>query len=302
MATQTPAQALTLQFDYRFDSANFFADPSRQSVLNAAGTYFSSLLTDSLTAITSSGQNLFTAEFLAPSTLQSTLIPNFSVAADTLVVFVGGNSTLGAGTLGQGGPGGYSAQGSPAFLNTVAMRGQSAPTTGQSATEFAPWGGSVIFNSTAQWYFDSDVTTTEAFAGSDFYSVALHELGHLLGLGTADSWFTLISNGVFTGAATVAAKGASVPVTADRGHWAEGTQGVVNGQPQETAMDPTLTVGSRKRFTNVDVAALDDIGWQIAPTVSPRQVPLLHPFLALMLGALLSGVAHRRQTRSWPKR
>lgn len=115
MATQTPAQALTLQFDYRFDSANFFADPSRQSVLNAAGTYFSSLLTDSLTAITSSGQNLFTAEFLAPSTLQSTLIPNFSVAADTLVVFVGGNSTLGAGTLGQGGPGGYSAQGSPAF-------------------------------------------------------------------------------------------------------------------------------------------------------------------------------------------
>jgi hypothetical protein len=33
--------------------------------------------------------------------------------------------------------------------------------------------------------------------------------------------------------------------------------------PQETAMDPTLTQGTRKFFTALDAAAMQDIGWTV---------------------------------------
>jgi hypothetical protein len=40
--------------------------------------------------------------------------------------------------------------------------------------------------------------------------------------------------------------------------------------PQEAAMDPDVLNGTRKFFTNLDGAALKDIGWElIAPPVSP---------------------------------
>ena len=63
-------------------------------------------------------------------------------------------------------------------------------------------------------------------------------------------------------------------------------------------MDPTLLVGSRKTFTPLDVAALDDIGWdvQLPPTPEPApvaaQVPL--PPLAVALLATLLAVAGAR--------
>lgn len=293
MALPAPVRAITLQFDYSFDSSGFFTAP-RRATLAAAGSYFSNLVTDTLSAITSSGVNQFTGRITDPGTLAQISLPGLSVPADTLIVYAGGNATLGSTTLGFGGFGGFQVSGTQAFLDNARTRGGTGPTSGTLASEFAPWGGMLVFNSSLNWYTDPDVTTLEPFSGHDFYSVALHELGHVLGLGVAASWFRLVSGGVFTGSAALAAHGGAVPLTAAGDHWAEG----VSSAGQEAAMDPTLLVGSRKTFTPLDVAALDDIGWdvQLPPTPEPApvaaQVPL--PPLAVALLATLLAVAGAR--------
>ncbi len=111
---------------------------------------------------------------------------------------------------------------------------------------------------------------------NDLYSVLLHEIGHVLGIGTADSWNNLVSGGLFTGAASVASYGGSVPLNPTGDHWAEGTKSTVYGTAtsQEAAMDPTLTVGTRKLFTNLDVAGLQDVGWQIVAVPEPSSLGL----------------------------
>ena len=42
------ANAITLQFDYTYDDNGFFADATRRSILEQAGAYFGSRITDDL--------------------------------------------------------------------------------------------------------------------------------------------------------------------------------------------------------------------------------------------------------------
>ena len=83
-------------------------------------------------------------------------------------------------------------------------------------TDFGPWGGAISFNSNSNWYFDPDITTDESFSNQfDFYSVAVHELAHVLGFGSAPSFNNLSSGGVFTGAAVHDLFGSNPPLTPD---------------------------------------------------------------------------------------
>lgn len=289
-----PASAVSIQFDYSFDSSGFFAVETRRTLVSAAGNTLSTLLTDSLAAINPAGTNEFTAITFNPGGVDTLTLPNFDVPEDTLVVYVGGRNDISG--LGFGGPGGFSALGSAQFLETVETRGQGAPTSGPSATEFAPWGGAMTFNSVANWYFDTDITTVEPFSGSDFYSVVLHELGHVLGIGTAQSWSNLITPGTstFTGLKSVLAAGGPVALTTDNAHFASGTSSTVNGQSQEAAFDPSLSNNTRKHLTVLDVAALDDIGWSInGVDPSPQKVPVLGFWQFLLLGGLLISITNR---------
>jgi Ca2+-binding RTX toxin-like protein len=245
---------ITIQFDYSLDANHFFSDPTRQQILELAGQMLGSRLGDHLQAIVPSGSNTWSLSATNPSGASTFTMTDVTIPANTLIVFVGARMMN---SLGVGGPGGYSSSGSQAWLDLVESRGQ-AGTLNNPSTDFSPWGGSITFDLDANWYFG----TSEAGLSNgqqDFLSVALHELGHLLGIGTADSWDRYVSGSSFTGPNAVAANGGNVPLSGSA-HFREG---LMNGG-QEVALDPSLLEGTRKLFTNLDFAALADIGWEVS--------------------------------------
>lgn len=252
--------AITLAFDFTLDmrangGSGFFEDnPGARTVLAKVGQEMGARVSASLAAITPSGGNSWTAGFYNPNTGQQFTVQNLSVAANTLIVYVGGRAMPG-GEAAQGGSGGYGWSGSAAWGSTVATRGWSG---------FAPWGGSLAFDTTETWYFGTG-TSGLTSANTDFYSVATHELGHLLGIGTATQWFSKVQNGTFTGANSVATYGGAVPVSSDSAHWANNT--TYGGAP--AAMAPVLQHGQRHTWTALDQAALLDVGWGAVSPVSP---------------------------------
>lgn len=267
-----------IQFDYSLDTNGFFNDPARRALLQSAADALTSRLQDTLTEIVSplpvpgtTFSNTWTAQISDPATGGTRSIKDLNVPRDTIIVYAGGRD-LPSPTLGVGGPGGFSASGTQAFLDNVRARGQgtrtSAGATGALAatpTDVGPWGGSITFDTVGtNWFFGATLAGITSNQ-SDFLSVATHELGHLLGINSATPFTRLITNNVFIGqAARTANGGAFVPVAtgASLGHWAEGVRSPA-GIGQEVAMDPSILNGTRKLFTAIDFAGLADIGWQV---------------------------------------
>ncbi|MCA6588399.1 MAG: hypothetical protein IM516_04145 [Pseudanabaena sp. M158S2SP1A06QC] len=261
--------AFTFQFDYTYDTNSFFTNnqAARDRLADAASYYNS--FTDNLTSIcvpSCGGTNTWTPSFFNPAT---GIVINGStdqpISANTLLIYVGGQD-LGSSTLGVGGFGGYSAGGTTAFINTLKSRGQSG-VLATTPTDYAPWGGSISFttNASVVWNF-GDVSAPPTIGQSDFLSVAIHELGHIMGIISGNpSWDNKISSGSFTGTNSVALYGSNIPLSSGNSHWADGTMSTlpVTNTTQETSMDPTLTQGTRKLLTKLDYAGFKDIGWEV---------------------------------------
>jgi hypothetical protein len=270
MILNVSVSAVTIQFDYRFDEANFFTNERRQ-VLEHAADYYESFQ-DSLLAIHPSQDNHWSLFFNNPGNLSSGFVQveDLHVNKDIVYVFAGGSS-MGLRTLGYGTTGIItSITGSEDFLHAALDRGQNN-TVGANASDYGVWGGAISFNSDINWYFGEDAANLTRIQ-FDFLTTAVHELGHIFGYGTADSWDNQIQNGLFFGEFAQAVYGGPVPVSG--AHWAEGVMSSVNGYPQETLMDPTTASGTREWMTDLDYAGLRDIGWQIAPVPLPPSLPL----------------------------
>jgi len=247
-------------FDYGYDTAGFFSDHSRRDVLEQAASDLGSRLHDRLDDLTSGGSNTWTANFIDPATGLMTSEVDLVVPTDTLYVFAGGRSL--GGEVGRGGYGGFSASGDAAWLERVVARSQGGALL-PAPDDFGPWGGSVTFDTLSSWHFGS--TTVDLDPGEiDFYSVAIHELGHLLGISDSNaSWSRWTIESEFFGPASLAEFDGigNIPLDFDLGHWAEG----VTDGGQEVSMDPSLNSGDRKEFTNLDFAGLADLGWSLLP-------------------------------------
>jgi hypothetical protein len=295
LAIAQPALAnIDIQFDFSYDASSFFSsNPDSIAALNAAASVFETRFADNLAAITSSGPNHFSTLFFNPSSPGvNVTLSNQSVASDVIRIYAGA-ADLGGSTLGIGGPGGYNCSGSGSFCGTATQRGQGETQNlydgngvllSRDAVDVAPWGGSISFdNASTNWYFGL-TTASLGSSGYDFYSVAVHELAHVLGFGTSDSFEARTFGTHFVGAGT-----GTVALSADLGHWADGTPSLYNGSSQEAAMTPRIANGTRKNFTNLDFAAMQDIGWQVTA------VPETSTWAMMLSGlALVGGLARRR--------
>jgi len=260
------APALTIQFNYDYDTAGFFnpavnpyAAQARATLENAGRNY--EMFTDSLLEIVPGGINTWSATFTNPSTGSGAVLPGLVVPADTMIVFVGGRD-IGS-SLGVGGPGGFSAGGYSEWFDLLKSRGQAGALLNPKQ-DFGPWGGFISFNNTSQWNYDL-ASGPANNAQNDFFSTCLHELAHVLGFGLAGSWTRLVnsSNHTFLGPSSEGLYGGPVPLDSGNAHWASGTKGLSGGQVRQAEMTPALTTGTRKRLTTLDVGALEDIGWQM---------------------------------------
>lgn len=283
-----PAGAINFVFDYTYAGGTFLDDPAVQALLDtAAGQY--TPFTDHLSRIDEADfapGNVWSARIQDPSSgTYPTDIPDLIVPADTLVIYVGAMD-LGGSAAGFAAPGGWTiAYSDSSWLDTVSFRGQ----TGQpSNTDFGPWGGYISFDSTLNWNLSAGLP---AFDQVDFLSLAVHELGHIMGFGPAGSWKAQINaSNEFTGPEAVSVYGSNVPLEAGGGHWADNLPGV-----PEPAMDPTISTGQRKLLTTLDYAGFADIGWQVPAALLPEPDTGLLVAAGLLLLAGLS--ATRRDAR-----
>ena len=261
--------------------------PQAKAALDAAAAFYSNILDDTLAAIqtpapfhgTLGGSSTWSWKrtFADPATGFQNAQNNMVVPANDYIVFVGARD-LPAGELGRGGPGGGSwtqnmgGSFTQAESTTVAQtqaQFKSAVETRGETSGFARWGGAIAFDVNTNWHFNH--TTAPASNEYDFYTVALHELAHTLGFGASLEWNNFLSGATFVGPLAMAQYSQNGPVPAiatgtDAGHWTTANTGsIVYGgtASQQSLMSPALTSGTRRRLTNLDAAALVDIGWEI---------------------------------------
>ncbi|MEJ6578235.1 MAG: matrixin family metalloprotease [Akkermansiaceae bacterium] len=341
------AWGLTIKVDYRYDSSGFFNNVEARRAIEAVAARWSRILDQPLAAVHSVDDNtdrrfllrnpatgidlqISSAASSSTDALRSAGAPaaneywgGITLPADVWILFVGArslNSWAVGGALGGGINFNDVFDEPDNLLNRGFNVGQGSLTV---------LGGSIAFDSSENWHFNQKEIPPVGTV--DFYSVALHEVGHCFGMASTGvvEWSSLIIGTKFIGVNAIAAleedSGSVVTGLPIAGgspkfdyHWKDGqieskifplgapnylsTVGLC--QLQEVLMSASAQLGGnvrRRELTNVDVGAVKDLGWSVI-TTDPVASPLRLGILKNTAGQLVlnfdseSGSVYRVQT------
>ena len=260
---------VTFSLDYSLDPVGGIFDASTtggqqaRATVQRAAQVLSDRLLDNLTAITPGGGNTWSPRVVNPATGVLTTPGVTSVAANEVRVYVGSQSLGVTPEVGVAYAGTAVVGGVQSFIDNAASRGQAGALT-TPKTDYGPWGGSVSFDWDTNWYVGL-ATAGLTPNKMDLFSVAVHELVHLLGFSASQpSYANLAPGSTFNGAIAKSVNGGLAP-TVTGSHWLNMTSKVgIGGASQTALMDAGLPSGVRRRVTLLDWAALDDVGWSLA--------------------------------------
>ena len=257
IAFATGAQgSLSILFDYTYDGGFFSGvNSGRRALLEAAAGVFTDHLPDAtFDPVVANGTNHWSLQIVNPATTTTIELQDPALPADTLKIYVGGRD-LEVGMLGVAATPGWTASGDSSWLDLLQAK--------NSTTHFEPLGGSISFDNLVKWYFDPNPLTLEPFGGKyDFFSVAQHEIAHLLGFSSETAAFAANSSaGQFVGPNATTVYGGPIPLSADGSHWAENL--TFDGAFLD--MDPAIPTNTRTNFSSLEFAVLKDIGYN-SPT------------------------------------
>ncbi|MEO0454371.1 MAG: hypothetical protein AAFY98_09585 [Verrucomicrobiota bacterium] len=277
-------KAIEIQIDYTYDTNNFFDTDEKKAVMEAVADFFGDMIDDQLLSIDASQffRASWTASFIDPSTGGSVNLSNLVVPEDVIIIYVGSRNLPGN-TVGVAGPGGFGASGASSWIDRIVSRGQTG-VSDSPVTDVSLWGGSIAFDttnlddSTRVWNFSLN-SNDGSEGGTEFMTVALHEMCHVLGIGIefdpgTSIWEEIVSNGIFTGGAAARSNGNISPSVSGDGHFIQsltsqyfGSFGATHGHSAPVLMVPSST-DSGTNFdviTDLDLASLQDLGWEIKP-------------------------------------
>lgn len=313
-----PLQAFTIRVDYRFDSEGFFDNPDARAALEAAAARWSRIIDQDLLAVdigdeaqsdvrfqlanpgtgqviqlsaAASASSDFFTQFGQPEA--DVYLDGFFLEEDVWILFAGARSLNSSIALGGSIGLGINLVGVDEDPESIVNRGFN-----NGPDSLSVLGGIVSFDVDSDWHFG---LFEEAPLGQiDFYTIALHEIGHGLGLNSTGNpqFDSLLSAEQYTGQFAVEAYNADnnddvntleiVRLSPRDYHWENNVYqsqifelggpsrfGVVgDGELQDLLMDPAAAFSQNVRrleVTNVEVGALRDLGWSVITEDPPAE-------------------------------
>ena len=242
---------LHIAFDYRFDRSGFFASAEAKGVLEAAARMWGVWLRDDFDTIVA-GTPLYTRDPEDPA--QEPFI-DIEHDIDDILVFVGSAPRDGS-YAGSSATAAFPAESDDPELRAALYA------RWDSLDNYEPWTGWMSFDTDRDWFFDETPHTADDIPADavDAVSIALHELGHILGISPGDAFMAHVVDGHFTGPHAMEVYGGPVPLAGDGyGHIADHVRVdgrmplMATGKPQGVRYEPT----------RLDLAILADIGYEL---------------------------------------
>ena len=271
--------AIDIIFDYSYDTGNYFGDEQRYVMEQVAYAFESRMGGSSFTSSnpadyggTSASNPQFT--ITNPTTGGgASVVPGSTTSegnvignADELVIFLGARSR-GVNPLADAGPSGYGT-GSyfppDSWVNAMQAK--------NTSTHWEPKMGASSVNTDANFYYDTDLTTHADATSSgktDFYSVMVHEIGHIMGFTSSNAFANYSSGGSagvgsWTGAnAKAEYNNQNVPLNGNP-HWASSLNQANVNCACHPSMQPSISSNVRTSFSDLDFALLKDVGYTIS--------------------------------------